>query len=149
MNSVSKNNPPCTPTQQTIIKNGQNSSDGQLSQPMLQTPSGQIFTNQCLAMNTASPVLPVPNPQYLTLKHNSQHSVDMLGLLNTLIQKTDIMDKKLCKLETIQTSASGLSVQGHDIKGSIKTMESKISDIEKSRQYDSTMLDEIRKNDER
>ena len=61
-----------------------------------------------------------------------------------LFQRLDMMDKKPGQLHTIQSTLQNVTVQLNDVSTRLKTVETKVGDIERSRTFDSQMLDDIK-----
>lgn len=74
----------------------------------------------------------------------TQPSVDIFKIL---MQRLEAMDSKLTQMQTAQTgiqnSMTSLTVQINGLDAKISTLDTRVGDIEKSRQFDSQILDEI------
>lgn len=62
-----------------------------------------------------------------------------------IIQKLDSMDKKLGQLDSIQSAVNSITTRMSSVEQKVTSLEAKVTEIEKSRNFDSTSLDEIRK----
>ena len=97
-----------------------------------------------MAMNSASPVFPTYTPS-TPVNINTHPNMDICGMLTMLIHKVDMMDSILTQLDEIQTSVTGLTDKVHSFGENISTVEKKLVELEQSRTYDSSMLDDINK----
>ncbi|KAH3869738.1 hypothetical protein DPMN_032907 [Dreissena polymorpha] len=80
-----------------------------------------------------------PYPMY------SQQNTELTELLNMLLNRMDNTDRKLGKLETIQSTMDTLTSKCECMDKQVFKIESKILEIEQSRQFDSNMLDNLNK----
>ena len=76
-------------------------------------------------------------------------------VVSKLFERLDMMDKKLCavdskmsQLELIQNSLTNVTVKVNTMNTKVTTMESQMSNLERSRQFDSKTLDDMRKKTE-
>ena len=99
-----------SPVQSSTIQQGQlRMSNGVLQgdQPFNMNQLSQ-YTNQLMAMNSASPVFPSYTPS-IPSNRNTHPNLDICGMLTTLIHKVDRMDSKLTQLDAIQNKCHGQS----------------------------------------
>lgn len=98
------------------------------------------YGSQASYMNLMSSPVFAPCPPV----SQSQPSVDIFKIL---MQRLEAMDSKLTQMQTTQTgiqnSMTSLTVQINGLDAKISTLDTRVGDIEKSRQYDSQILDEI------
>ena len=85
---------------------------------------------------------PVPAPVGQQTHNVIQQNSDVMV---QILQRLDIMDKKLGQLENIQASVNTITTRMNSVDQKVTSLESKITDIEKSRDFDSNSLDAIRK----
>ena len=97
-----------------------------------------------MAMNSASPVFPTYTPS-TPGNINTHPNMDICGMLTMLIHKVDMMDSILTQLDEIQTSVTGLTGIVHSFGETISTAEKQLVELEQSRTYDNSMLDDINK----
>ena len=70
----------------------------------------------------------------------SQQNTELIALLYVLLNRLDNKDRKLGKLETIQSTMDTLTAKCECMDKKVSQIESKILGIEQSRQFDSNML---------
>ena len=97
-----------------------------------------------MAMNSASPVFPTYTPS-TPGNINTHPNMDICGMLTMLIHKVDMMDSILTQLDEIQTSVTGLTGMVHSFVETISTAEKQLVELEQSRTYDNSMLDDNNK----
>ena len=85
---------------------------------------------------------PVPAPVGQQTHNVVQQNSDVMV---QILQRLDIMDKKLGQLENIQASVNSITTRMNSVDQKVTLLESKITDIEKSHDFDSNSLDAIRK----
>ena len=108
--------------------------------PLVPPPGSQVSPHmQPLPVSPAS-------PQVLA---QSSLSGDVV---TKLFERLDMMDKKLfavdqkvSQLETIQNSLTNVTVKVNTMSAKVTTMETQMSNLERSRQFDSKTLDEMKK----
>ena len=72
----------------------------------------------------------------------NQQTVDFM---TQLLQRLDLMDQKLVKLEVLQSSVSTVTTRVNSEDQKVSSLEAKLLDIEKSRELDSKSLEQIHK----
>ena len=109
------------------------------------SPSGQQGqfcmppTYKCVPQYTN--LSPGPMPMNQTPMQNQQ-TVDFM---TQLLQRLDLMDQKLVKLEVLQSSVSTVTTRVNSVDQKVSSLEAKLLDIEKSRELDSKSLEQIHK----
>ena len=61
-----------------------------------------------------------------------------------LFGRLDMMDKKLGQLNSIQSTLQNVTIQVNDVSTRLKSVETKVGDLERSRTFDSKTLDDIK-----
>lgn len=118
-----------------------------LSQP--QPQSGQFnshiapatFTYTPNMLNSGPPVMNMPQPQ----SPNTMNGGSDQGVMGLILQRLEIMDKKLGQLDAIHSTISTITVKVNDIEGKMKDLESKVSMIENSRDFDTESVNTLNK----
>ena len=98
--------------------------------PLSQVPISQL------------PPLPVSPP--VSASQGQSQNVLSGDVVAQLFQRLDMMDQKLGQLQSIQSTLQNVTVQVNEVSTRLKTVESKVGDIERSREFDSKMLDDIK-----
>lgn len=153
---VNMNNPQAKPqhSQPNVPDNYQAGQNFMCNPPNM--PMTYNIPNQYMTMATASPVFQngtrsgnispdnINNSQAYDhgCSTGSQSQGDMLALL---LRRLDSMDTKLRHLEAIQSNISTLTIQVKTTDAKINSIEEKLGEIEKSREFDSNMLDKVNK----
>ena len=129
MNNQSNNNQFSTPVNGSYVHyaNGQSFASPQLPTAQASQPNNQGSQYCTPAYNTP--------PTYLNLTGNDQFS--------TLLSRLDVIDSKLSQLDGIQKSVKSINSRLDKIDTKVTSLESKIIDVEKSREFDSSSIDEI------
>jgi hypothetical protein len=137
-----------TKSDQTMAQNGANptysghSGQLQLNQMYNQNPGmgSPVYTNNGYfsQMNSGSPV-------FQQLGSTSAQSHQNSDVFSLILQRLDSMDNKLAQLDSIQSSMKALTVRIDKMDQKINLLESKMKDIENSREFDGGMLDDFSK----
>ena len=88
------------------------------------------------------PPLPVSPP--VSASQGQSQSVLSGDVLAQLFGRLDMMDKKLGQLHSIQSTLQNVTVQVNDVSTRLKSVETKVCDLERSRTFDSKTLDDIK-----
>ena len=64
-------------------------------------------------------------------------------VVTKLFERLEMMDKTLGQLHSIQSALQNVTVQMNDVRTRLKTMGTKVGDLERSREFDSKTLEEI------
>jgi len=133
---------PSTVTQTTLHNSQFTSGDILQASQTFNLPQTPQYS-QYVAMNPGSPLfsqIPTPpTPVY------TQQNMDIPGMLNMMLQKLTTMDTMLSQLDAIQTSVGQLTAKVSDMDQKIVTIERKMTDLEKSREFDSSILADLTK----
>ncbi|MEW8544210.1 MAG: hypothetical protein AB2693_11810 [Candidatus Thiodiazotropha sp.] len=87
----------------------------------------------------------VPVNQMTPMNQNAFQNQQNPDLMMQIIQRLDNMDRKLGQLDSIQSSVNMITTRMNSFDQKVNSLEAKMLDIEKSREFDSKSLDEIRK----
>lgn len=86
------------------------------------------------------PPLPVSPP----VSQGQSQNVFSGDVVAQLFGRLDMMDKKLGQLQSIQSTLQNVTVQVNDVSTRLKSVETKVGDLERSRTFDSKTLDDIK-----
>ena len=65
------------------------------------------------------------------------------GVMSLILQRLDVMDKKLGQLDSIQSSINNVTVKVSDIEVKVKELEKEVSALEDSRNFDSESVERM------
>ena len=65
------------------------------------------------------------------------------GVMSLILQRLDVMDKKLGQVDSIQSSINNVTVKVSDIEVKVKELEKKVSALEDSRDFDSESVERM------
>ena len=131
----------CEPTsvkRQTMAANVYASPTGASLLPVNQGQSFSLSPSNYVPQYTNLGPVPVNQQTPNVMQPNSDVMVQIL-------QRLDLMDKKLGHLESIQASVNMITTRMNSVDQKVTSLESKITDMEKRRDFDSNSLDAIRK----
>lgn len=109
---------------------------------------GQFSSHIAPASFTYTPTLFGPGPSVnLTQPHptspGTPNSSSEQGVMGLILQRLDVMDKKLGQLESIQSSINSITVKVNDIEVKVKDLETKVNTIENSRIFDADSVESL------
>ena len=84
----------------------------------------------------------MPQPQ----SQNTMNGGSYQGVMGLILQRLEIMDKKLGQLDAIHSTINTITVKVSDIEGKMKDLESKVNMIENSRDFDTESVNTLNKN---
>ena len=92
-------------------------------------------------LNSGPPVMNMPQPQ----SPNTMNGGSDQGVMGLILQRLEIMDKKLGQLDAIHSTINTITVKVSDIEGKMKDLESKVNMIENSRDFDTESVNTLNK----